>query len=439
MSDMRYLAIRDAAACEEVSVSAIEDQLFESLKSLRDGAGLTANKLKGHPLLLHMLDVDSREEGYAKLNDLSQLIPDDDDQRKAARNALSLGYTPGNGIEDRRKRISRQAEGATAEISTVPRQVARKEDKGFKGLALLIIEHSSSPLTADHAGVPESYVSTTDSSSAVTVDTALQFILNMIEKIKVGFIVLAFVFGFFVCGALMTNTSLSDEIVNKAFAKKYDHVDPKGPNSAESALTKPPAAVTTAASKSSESGWGPKRPTFSDKKPAPYAVFNSITDNSLHGDERSFTQCRDKEASNWSTQLEAQDGHVYQCYIWFENAAAPNIAKGNPAAWLQDARARVVLPGQTSKNVSLVGVLSAANSRTVWSSCQFTADENVRLSYRKSTTAIQRIPYYDELRPVGDTIATSSGILLGGEKFDGIIRQDVGYVLFDVNATLEKN
>lgn len=430
---LRYLATQQRLeAGGAVVLKIIHSQVVESLQELRTGKGLTEEGLKKHPLLFHLLNVETYSEGVKRLDDFSELIDDKRDCKKAVRNALALGDESGDLLGVRRRNITKAEPGGRAKIQLGTRQLNRIEDEGFEQLAQIIIRQTSSPLAREEeSAAPE--------TPSPTIRPGRHNNFQYFGKLEIGLLVLVLLLGMSASGILIRETSLGDSVVDRTLTERFSHLDAKKDNSALTSLAKPPVSLSAEkASQTSESGWGPNRSTFTNEKPAPYAAFNSITNNPLHGDERNFTQCRDKESGTWSTGLQVDNGHVYQCYIWFENAAAPNIAKDNPSAWLHDARARISFSrSPASQSTSVVGILSAANSRTVWSSCQFISNEKVSLSYVKGTAGIQRVPYDEDFRPAGDTIANSGGIRLGGEKFDGVIRQDVGYVLFDVKATLE--
>lgn len=63
-------------------------------------------------------------------------------------------------------------------------------------------------------------------------------------------------------------------------------------------------------------GWGPERPLFTNKAPATYAVFNSITDNSVVGDERDFVRIAEKGIGTYTNMIEIKAGKQYEVYIY---------------------------------------------------------------------------------------------------------------------------
>lgn len=106
------------------------------------------------------------------------------------------------------------------------------------------------------------------------------------------------------------------------------------------------------------------------------------------------------------------------------------------AAKLQNARARVQLPAPGTYNPGFVAVLSADNSTTVWTSCNFIAPRPVTLTYvpgsaRMFTIATPKggVPLKDESSLI------QTGALLGDNQ-DGYLGQHAGYLLFNVTVTI---
>ncbi|MBR3052078.1 isopeptide-forming domain-containing fimbrial protein [Candidatus Saccharibacteria bacterium] len=73
------------------------------------------------------------------------------------------------------------------------------------------------------------------------------------------------------------------------------------------------------------SAWGPERTTYTNDAPAPYATFNSITDNAAVGDERNFVRIREAGTDqNFRDEIEIEPGKEYEVYIYYHNNAASN-------------------------------------------------------------------------------------------------------------------
>ncbi|MGW1715590.1 hypothetical protein [Streptomyces sp. NPDC002156] len=452
----------------------IRDELVASFKFLREGTGLTAIKLKSHPLLLHLLGVDIPPEGVTKLvlspedsasliatlDKMSMLI-DDENQQKAVRSALALGYDPRTGPDERRRQIAKSGPHVTAEIARSERQVRRYEEKGFETLADIIIKNSSALLgkqqdaSADPIHDPPQLPPSTEEEEPTNEEKFKKFLWSLVDRYSdratIGAdacLALVLVLGL-ISGALIMKEVSPDknDLISDALKERYARLESKPPGSINPNLAKVEVAVSGQSSADDSHGWGPKRRAFTMKKPAPYPVLNSITDHDQHGDERNFVQCRDRENAIWSTEVTARDDHTYQCYIWFDNAVAPNLNDGNSAAKLHDTRVRVRLPVNKSNTPSLVGILSAADSMTVWASCTFTSSQPVTITYQRGSARVHVLPYDNTPGPPqlaetfnGDTatsgITTPSGTLLGENKLDGVIGQNAGYVLFDVKVKL---
>ncbi|WSQ12901.1 hypothetical protein OG604_36890 [Streptomyces sp. NBC_01231] len=223
---------------------------------------------------------------------------------------------------------------------------------------------------------------------------------------------------------------------------------------ASTSTAQPQATVSTSPDTriDNSGGWGPERKTFTMKKPAPYPVFNSITDNRVHGDERNFMQCRDKRDGNerYADQLIANDGHHYVCYFFFNNDITPGfdsrVVGGkeypNPAAALQDSRALVLLPSEALYNPAVRGRLTAANSITVWDSCNFVAPRRIKFTYVPGSARMHTNDVDKGVVPLKETQESSvmkSGLTVApgaplGDRQDGYLYQNGGFLTFEIKV-----
>ncbi|MEU8625458.1 hypothetical protein [Streptomyces sp. NPDC048669] len=429
------------------------ERLVEAFEEMRKKEGVTTSKLRARLWLLELLGApDDPESGLKKLDQLLKSMGDNPTGR-AARNALNIGMEWRGELDERREWA--RGIGLPKEKRFLDRSRGTHiafEKRAFPELARLILEETNKSEKQDTAstdlvlGLETEFFTDGDATELPRPEAEIPFtrpslwrrIVANQNLLLSALVILSLCAGF----------AIARDIYAKPGAPKdnYGRLSPKESGHYISSLYKPPAAVTTQPTSDDTRGWGPQRTTFTMKKPAPYAVFNSITDHPLHGDERNFTQCRDKQGGDWTTEARAQEGHVYQCYIWFANSVAPNVSDGNPAATLHDARARVRLPDHEADSPSLVGYLSAANAATVWSSCRFNSDQRVTITYQRRTASIQPVPYDADRRPIAETyngdtatggLASSSGALLGRTKLDGVLGQEAGYVQFDVKVTLD--
>jgi len=193
-------------------------------------------------------------------------------------------------------------------------------------------------------------------------------------------------------------------------------------------------------------GWGPKRQTYTMEQPASSPVLNSITDNPVQGDERNFFQCRDlgmKDAV-FADQVIEYPGHTYECYLFFDNDTAPNLAQWaapnlgeNPLAMLHDTTARVLLPSAGLQNPGLEAHLSASNvlppaPSDVWDSCEFIGFDKITLSYVPGSARMVTNATPKDGTPLkGDATLTTTGALIGDDQ-DGYLGQNAGYITFKI-------
>ena len=71
--------------------------------------------------------------------------------------------------------------------------------------------------------------------------------------------------------------------------------------------------------------WGPSRTTFTWESPAPYATFNSITNNPQLGDERNFVRIREvADGQKFGDEVTLEVGKTYEVYIYYHNNADAN-------------------------------------------------------------------------------------------------------------------
>ena len=71
--------------------------------------------------------------------------------------------------------------------------------------------------------------------------------------------------------------------------------------------------------------WGPERTTYTNESPAPYATFNSITNNAAVGDERNFVRIGEANSTDpYTDEIEVVPGKEYEVYIYYHNNAASN-------------------------------------------------------------------------------------------------------------------
>lgn len=447
-------------------------------RELRQDDGLTTGKMRKQPELMKLLvDDGPAEDATAALREIV-LSMGDGEVARTVRNSLVIsngsdGIEARSGPQERRrwatgaKEYGGRLRGELL-VSFSVRTHDTKEEEGFCELAKLILDRSdrrgcrpteegllqenSTGQGGDEAGhASPSLVA--DSTHQVTAAESLEMetslgkpegraqtsLLSRIRpldrhrlSIRIGAVGAV---------ALVTLTLLVTAMIPRGqqSSSATDNTSPARP---------PRATVSGSAAPNIDNtrGWGPPRQTFTMQHPAPYPVFNSITDNPVRGDERNFVQCKDtaKDGQSWADELVAMDGHTYQCYLWVDNDVAPNLdssadgAGGNVAAKLQNARVRISYPGSPTYNPGLVGILSADNAPQVWDSCNFVAPRPVSLRYVLASARLYTVgtPKEGQALPgAADVLTHDPGALLG-DKGDGLVGQNAGYLLFDIKITL---
>ncbi len=182
--------------------------------------------------------------------------------------------------------------------------------------------------------------------------------------------------------------------------------------------------------------WGPGRPTFTEQNPASYVTFNSITDNSVYGDERLFATVKDAGDANmaWQDEVVAEPGKEYVVRMYVHNNAAEHL---NLVA--HNVRASAAISPNTGKENFISTFISAdnANPAQVWDDVKFTSSKDFNLVYVPGSATWHNNGVGSE--PAGaqlsDNIVTSGGALLGYESLNGEIPgcyQYSGWVYFRV-------
>ena len=180
--------------------------------------------------------------------------------------------------------------------------------------------------------------------------------------------------------------------------------------------------------------WGPGRTTFTIEKPADYVVFNSITNNPAHGDERNFVQIKEAGASNntYADKLNIVAGKTYTVYVYYHNNAAANL---NLVA--TNTRMNTQLPSTVKANtetaISAKIMADNANPKTVWDEAKVTAKENVVLKYVSGSATIYSKGAVNGQKLNSNEFLTS-GALIGYNALDGRVQgchQFTGYVTYD--------
>lgn len=161
-------------------------------------------------------------------------------------------------------------------------------------------------------------------------------------------------------------------------------------------------------------GYGPERDTFTMETPAPYAVLNSITNNSNVGDERNFFRVRlDKDGTTYGDSLDVAPGDVLWVSIYLANNAADNLA--GPSATIHGLTVRLLLPN-SARNIPLGAIVEAKNATTIWDGAVLHSQlpVNVKFISHSATFRTNQGEF-----PLSDSFGTGEVTLVGQTQPDG--------------------
>lgn len=179
-------------------------------------------------------------------------------------------------------------------------------------------------------------------------------------------------------------------------------------------------------------GHGPRRETYRIEEPSPTAVFNSITDNPVHGDERNFVQCRLSDEGNptYRDDVPVQRGKTpLTVYAWIDNSSTRGDQK------ITGAHMRLIFAGTGTDIASINVDLSAENTISVWDGCRLFGTAPIDPSYVPGSAVFSS---RDGKQPIRDAVIRGEAPLPGIRgNADGEIGGDssnYGYIEFKVEA-----
>lgn len=110
--------------------------------------------------------------------------------------------------------------------------------------------------------------------------------------------------------------------------------------------------------------WGPDRPTFDAKHPAPYVTFNSITDNRDVGDERNFVRVRESGVGNYTENVNLQPGKSYDVMVYYHNNASSGLNESG-AGIAKDVLLRMQMAANVDagKSTNISGFITSSNAK----------------------------------------------------------------------------
>lgn len=142
-------------------------------------------------------------------------------------------------------------------------------------------------------------------------------------------------------------------------------------------------------------GWGPERELYTNKNPARYPVFNSITNNAAVGDERDFVRIEEKGSSRaYSSDIEIEANKQYEVYIYYHNNASStyNDKEHDYAGVARNVCLASDFPtflvagehGAVSAKISATNT----NPEVIWDGARITVKEDMTLHYVEDSAKI---------------------------------------------------
>lgn len=181
-----------------------------------------------------------------------------------------------------------------------------------------------------------------------------------------------------------------------------------------------------------EAHWGPdRRLSTVEEGGLPYPEFNSISDGVI-GNEVNFVSLKlasDQRSESWTDDLWVDPGDRVLMRIYVNNAGKDSH-EVTEAGWLQDARLQV---GQssTTRQTSVYGILTAANSKDVWDGATIHSEANLAAKWVPDSLKIES-NYHPG--PKGKRLsleaAEGGGVRLGTEDMDGLIPPGYDYAAY---------
>lgn len=164
--------------------------------------------------------------------------------------------------------------------------------------------------------------------------------------------------------------------------------------------------------------WGPtSRQTYKAADPPKKVVFNSIIDNNVVGDERSFYWGRDINAgtNSYTNHVTVMDGQTLTLQVFFHNNGKDENYKA------VNTRVKMILPQGKAKMHESTAYISADNADpgTVWTTMDFVGERPFSLEYVPGSARI-RTNWLNDVQ-LSDSIITNSGVLIGSKALDGVV------------------
>lgn len=187
--------------------------------------------------------------------------------------------------------------------------------------------------------------------------------------------------------------------------------------------------------------WGPDRTTFTWEDPAPYATFNSITNNPDLGDERDFVRIREvKDGEHFGESVTLEAGKTYEVYIYYHNNADAHDV-GKTAIGIADGAAvKSSFPAtvKAGERATVTGTIFASDTDPleVWDGAYMYPSRDLYLRYVPGTAIIHNGGDLNG-QSIGPDYLFGDGALLGYNKFSGLLpgcNEYAGYITYQIFA-----
>lgn len=187
------------------------------------------------------------------------------------------------------------------------------------------------------------------------------------------------------------------------------------------------SVVVTLLSGAGVMAWGPERPTYTMEAPATSATFNSITNNSVIGDERNFVRVVEAGSNEkYEDIVRVQGGKQYRVMIYYHNNASTtfNTKEQGYKGVARDVRVATTFPTsiEKGKRGTAIGVITSSNAvpGKIWDEAYLEATEDVTLKYVAGSAKIYNQWGANET-VLPDALFSSTGTLIGQDKLNGMI------------------
>ena len=179
-------------------------------------------------------------------------------------------------------------------------------------------------------------------------------------------------------------------------------------------------------------GWGPDRTIYTNEHPAKYAVFNSIKDNIVLGDERDFVRIvelqddENAEKNTYVNNIEIEPGKRYGVFIYYHNNASSkyNLEENDYIGVAWNVRVSSGFPGSMVKGEkgTVFGRITSTNTdpESVWDSAQLIAKEDVTLHFVLCSAKIHN-NWAASDSILSTALFSKEGTFVGMDKLNGMI------------------